>query len=494
MAPRPVPVPRPKPLPKALPKGPVASSSAAPTQGSSSHQITYDNVQDDDEMFMRNRGRDKESWAKLRKISKEKEQKKKTSTKIVETDSDSDNSTRRPKDSKSKKSDKSPLKKYQTKKKLDRLLSQEVSSSDSDDSITIQDVGNMQDNKLKRKRTETKRARSKSITPPPAIPQYQLENARQIIRNQLGGQRKSSPEAEDDYEEEDTFVLDPQLAKIAQNVKSQSELIGHTDAVDITVKWEPHPMNEYGKQQVWAFKMDRTDNFFELFENVAEEARVLIEKLVMMYRGKRIFSSVTPQTLGIWSNADFVACDAPTYDYNKKTAAERLRAEQSTKSTQPKSTKPQNTDPNVIDLADSDSDDEPDPEIEIIAKNNQSDAESQTEAGTGGGKKGEDDDQDKFKIVLRSGLTSKDIMLNVRSTTKCGAIVKAFLKKAGLAEKYPVIFAEGNVSAQKKSKSFGSATSGKIPQLRIEGEKAGNDDEIGGYDLEDGDMVEVVDL
>lgn len=66
------------------------------------------------------------------------------------------------------------------------MLSQDISEeeSDSDDSITIQDVGNIRDSKLKRKRTDpsTKRGRSKSITPPPAIPQHQLETAKEIIR------------------------------------------------------------------------------------------------------------------------------------------------------------------------------------------------------------------------------------------------------------------------------------------------------------------------
>ncbi|KAH7873256.1 uncharacterized protein C8R40DRAFT_1050747, partial [Lentinula edodes] len=322
-----------------------------------------------------------------------------------------------------------------------------------------------------------KRGRSKSITPPPAIPQYQLDHAKEVVRNTLGGDRQSSPDIEDDFEEEDSFVYDPQLAKIAQNVKSQSKLLGHTsssaepnggnDTVNITVRWEPHPLNEHGKRDTWGFKLDRTDNFSELFESVAEEANVLADKLVMAYRGNRFFSSVTPQTLNIWSDAEFVACDLPTYEYKRKVAAEQLRSEAAAKANKTTTDPPSN----IIEI---DSDEEDDK----IAP------------------AGDDQDEDKFKLVFRSALTSKDITLNVRSTTKCGAIVNAFLKKAGLMEKYPALSADGS-SLQKKTKSRRSvvgSTINKVPKLSIDGDKVGNDIEIGDYDLEEGDMVEVVDL
>lgn len=75
--PKPKPKPRPKPVAKSSDvsssgihadstgstSNPIASSSSNP----SSHKITYDNVRDDDEMFMRNQN---DGWAKLRKITK----------------------------------------------------------------------------------------------------------------------------------------------------------------------------------------------------------------------------------------------------------------------------------------------------------------------------------------------------------------------------------------------------------------------------------------
>ena len=91
-----------------------------------------------------------------------------------------------------------------------------------------------------------------------------------------------------------------------------------------------------------------------------------------------------------------------------------------------------------------------------------------------------DSDTQKFKLTLRSALTSKDITLTVRSTTTCSAIVKAFLKSAGLTDKYP--------SGQTPRKG------GKVPMLCLDGDKLDPKSEIGDADLEDGDLVEVVGL
>ncbi len=87
----------------------------------------------------------------------------------------------------------------------------------------------------------------------------------------------------------------------------------------------------------------------------------------------------------------------------------------------------------------------------------------------------DDDDGDIFKLVVRSGVT-KDVTLNVRPTTTCGAIVKAFLKRAGIADQYlddRSIREEGG------------------PRLMIDGERMDPDTPISEADLEDGDQIEV---
>jgi len=123
-----------------------------------------------------------------------------------------------------------------------------------------------------------------------------------------------------------------------------------------------------------------------------------------------------------------------------------------------------------------------------------SDAESQAAAESDAGN--DDEDDDKFKLILRSAQTGdKDITLTVRPTTKCGAILRAFLKKAGLADRpeYKEVFAGAGAGGTGKSKGKQGAK-GKDPRLCVDGDKMNNEAEIGEADLEDGDMVEVVGL
>lgn len=97
----------------------------------------------------------------------------------------------------------------------------------------------------------------------------------------------------------------------------------------------------------------------------------------------------------------------------------------------------------------------------------------------------QDDTEDEtFKLVLRSAETkNKNITLTVRPTTTCGAIVKAFLKRAGLAEKYP----EGKSARRKSGAGVG-------PRLVVDGDKLDPETPISEADLDDGDQVEVVGL
>jgi len=181
----------------------------------------------------------------------------------------------------------------------------------------------------------------------------------------------------------------------------------------------------------------------------------------MTYRDKRFFPSVTPHTLKIWTeSAELVACTKETYDY--------IRAHPHSV----QNTSFGNSNAGPIDI---DSNDGPGG-----AESQQSDAESES-------------DEDKFKLILRSALTpNKEISLVVRPTTKCGAIVKAFLKKAGLSGQYPEVFTA--VPAKKDGRKNNVAAAGKDPRLCLDGDKLDNASEIGEADLEDGDMIEVVGL
>ena len=125
--------------------------------------------------------------------------------------------------------------------------------------------------------------------------------------------------------------------------------------------------------------------------------------------------------------------------------------------------------------------------------------EKRIEKGISGADAEDDDDEeeaaedkgDKFKIILRSK-AAKDITLTVRPTTKCGAIVKAFLKSAGLADKYPGAGEVAGKTPAKKGRKTAAPAGG--PWLAVDGDKMANNVEIGEADLEDGDMVEVTGL
>ncbi|KAH7927763.1 hypothetical protein BV22DRAFT_248311 [Leucogyrophana mollusca] len=303
----------------------------------------------------------------------------------------------------------------------------------------------------KRKRV---RSRSRSITPPPALSAQHLNHARNLVRQALDiGPRPVSPVQFAD-DSTDTIVLDPELAKIAETIrnqasqpkKSEPEQAGGPEEVILKVRWRPHPLQEDTRKHVWAFKMRRHDTFRDLFEELADLGAVLVDHLVVSYDGKRLFSSGTPHSLRIWAEGELEACDKPTYEYIRSHRHQRSPSPL-LQDLQQQSGRSPSADP-------------------------QSEAESEAESTTG----------DKFKIILRSAVTKdKDISLTVRPTTTCGTIVNAFLKSAGLSEKYPSTPAKG--------------VKGKpMPQLMVDGDRMASNSEIGDAGLDDGDLVEVVGL
>ncbi|KAF9468649.1 hypothetical protein BDZ94DRAFT_1245911 [Collybia nuda] len=453
------PRPRPRPVLKAKPL--QADQTSIPTPGASSLGANPTNqilVRDDDEMFIRNRKRTNQHWERLEKLNK---------PKVIElTDSDEEIPSR-PRKQKKKETKFS----WQTAKDP-RLLSVGLSDSSGSDDVEVIGVSTLKASQDARRKRQ--RSRSKSITPPPALPYHHIQNARNVVRQTLDhAPRAASPDHIDFDDSGETVFTNPELAYIAETIASKpvnhsqpptraSSVVEH-DTITISVKWQPHPLNEAGKEDVWVFKMNRDDNFRDLFEAVAEEASILTESLIVCYNGTRLYSSVTPITLKMWGEAELVACDKITYDYIRKNPVA--------------STQPFDPATPVEVLPDTDAPTPPNGTQE-------SDAES-------------DSDDNTFKLILRSTIT-KDITLIVRPTTKCGAIVKAFLKKADVAEQYPKVFGG---EAANKSKGSRKSTGGKkgqasekVPALSVDGDKMGNDAEIGEAELEDGDLVDVVGL
>lgn len=165
-----------------------------------------------------------------------------------------------------------------------------------------------------------------------------------------------------------------------------------------------------------------------------------------------------------------MACNKATYDYMR---AQSLLPKQKVM--------PETEDDTVLILSD-------DEDVSHVHKNSRVSPTPQPE---------DDGPDDKFKLTFKSALTQGEIVLTVRPTTTCGAIVKAFLKKAGLADKYPHVMSGVPPAPPPKKKgrvAKAAAIELKDPKLCVDGDKLGSDTEIGDMDLEDGDMVEVVGL
>ncbi|KAK7690286.1 hypothetical protein QCA50_006941 [Cerrena zonata] len=197
---------------------------------------------------------------------------------------------------------------------------------------------------------------------------------------------------------------------------------------------------------------------------VADLAEILPENVIISYNKKRVFSSASPHGIGVWAEAELEACDKNTYEYIRSNP------------TRAPSLVPQ-------DLHEITNIHRPlSPTIEE-PEYKSPEPESQPE---------KEEDDDKFKLILR-GKDVKDVTLTVRPTTKCSAIIKAFLKSVGLTEKFTASAAPPPPAKGRGRKKAAPPVAAvpPMPQLVVDGDKLDPESEIREADLEDGDMVEV---
>ncbi|KAG6377124.1 hypothetical protein JVT61DRAFT_1175 [Boletus reticuloceps] len=426
---------RPRPRPRLVSKQPVVSGET---------QVA-NTVNDEDDLFRRNRGRTAQHWRQL-------EQSAAKAVPFTISDDDWDLGDREGTSSPKPRKKKWPVKQNDRPCWQGTDVARILSSDNEDDDIQIIEhatknaTGNTSPNKRKRERS-----RSKSITPPPKLTAHQRANVMNLVRQALAYQpRPPSPTFPLD-DSTDTIDLDPELAKIAEAVRQRvkhthidPEHAGGPESVNIKVRWRPHPLNPSAQEQCWTFIVGRHDTLRELFDEVADLAGVMADQLVINHDHRRVFASGTPHSLHIWAEGDMEACDKHTAEYIRE--SKRLPSPSRHDSTPRRS-------PSTVP---------------------QSDVES--DSGSIG---------DTIKLVLRSAATKdKTFPLTVRSTTTSGAIVKAFLKAAGLPDHYSRVTSTSG--AGKKLAPF--------PQLMVDGDRMDSEAEIGDADLEDGDLVEIVGL
>jgi len=304
------------------------------------------------------------------------------------------------------------------------------------------------------------RSRSRSITPPPELAPEQKMKARDLVRQALGlsDRRSVSPQPSclDRHKVDDTEALDPELASIVlRSTKAGSSLpfrMGeddHPHEVIINVQWRYHPSEGSQKPPRWTFRASRSENLRHVFKTVANAMGVLPDDIVLALKGNRVYSSVSPAALGIWSDGEFDACLGGTYEHLKDS---RLRVPSGSRAT----------------------------------------VDESEESGEGSSDTGSIGDvaDDTFKLTLRSVKSPKGVVLTVRPQTKCGSIVKAYLRKVGLANEY----LEYGTSTRVRNRGRRSVIIASGPRLVIDGDKLDNEVEIREADVEDGDIIEVMGL
>ncbi|RDX53529.1 hypothetical protein OH76DRAFT_1453868 [Lentinus brumalis] len=476
---RPKPRPRPRaPATASLTTAVTSSSSGPSSVGSATQsqaQAALQTIEDEDALFLRNRTRTPQAWKQLSRMTEAKETRKRKSSASNSSDEENRGSSPRANNRR---------KKSQSKKKNDDLpdwtkkMPKEIvlsSDSDSDSDILVEAKSRKSANGAQESspQSKSKRARSRSITPPPALPQYAIQRAQAAVEQLVGSvPRAVTPTYEAD-ESTDNIALDPELASIARRVQSEA-LRGDTPETDfggpeevkLKVVWRPHPLDPDGRGNSWGVTQKRHANFYKMFDEIADLASVRVENMVVCYEGKRVFASSNPHSIGIWAEAELEACDKRTYDYLKE--HKRMRSPSAAPFF-----------PHVGD----DSRRSP-----SRARSLSIEELSDSDVAPAASSPPKEENSNTFHLTVRSERTKdKDITLVVRPTTKCGAIVRAFLKKAGLEAEYPVN------GAPAKGRGRGKAAA-KVPALSVDGDRMDSDVEIGEADLEDGDQVEVVGL
>ncbi|KIJ54898.1 hypothetical protein M422DRAFT_240986 [Sphaerobolus stellatus SS14] len=450
------PRPRPRPKPRVVAAPEPSSSEGNP----SSPKPKAGNVEDD--LFIRNRGR---SLREINKRAAEVEVVKRAAS--VNRDSDDETGSEEEETPKAnrngtklfEKGKQHAPPKWAKKGGIQNLLKTMEDDEDRDDDSNSGTPTKRRRGRESTNDTPTKRARSrsKSLTPPPELTDAEKLRTKlaiqQVLRNEQNDMQSAPQVAVVDIEDDDEDgnadeqLLDPALQSIAMKVRERhdkglddADLHHSSDAITtvaVAVNWIWHP-NEAAEGRThrsWAFELPGNQSFKPLVQKVASKANVPLTDVVLMREGRRIYTSITPSSLGVGDEVELDACTQSTYEVLRSNF---FRS--------------------------------PTPALRHGADSDREGSAAPSEGSNA------EEDSDKFKLVLRAAGT-KDITLSVRPTTTCAKIVRAFLA----------------VLARQGGPKLTAAKAKKV-RLCVDGEKQDPESPISDGDLEDGDMVEVVGL
>ncbi|EJD50780.1 hypothetical protein AURDEDRAFT_111953 [Auricularia subglabra TFB-10046 SS5] len=316
-----------------------------------------------------------------------------------------------------------------------------ITSSDEDDVVVLQDLNTSPSARTKGKNRKRSRSRSRSLTPPPELTAEEKARAKAIVEGALhigppAKKQKTPPIDVDDFDFNfATSSLNPELAMIAKRVMARPAaaakpvLARATVTVKVTVQWVSHPVNEpHAPVRQWSFNVSRSETFAtSLLPKIVEVTGV--KDIVLSYDTKRVFRTSSPESLGLWSEADLHVYTPQTWEYIS-THRDELSAD-------------------------------PVPETPATAAGHD-------EATPG---PSEDEHEDSFMLILRAQ-NIKDVNLRVKPTATASRVVAAYLKKVPQGS---------SLSAAKK----------KAVHLVFEGEKVAPDTTLAQLEVEDEDVLDV---
>lgn len=445
----PRPRPRPRPVDKAaIPSSPIPTPSESSRASSKKSAVEDD---DDDSFFIHNKGRSlrevEERAAKVAAMT--------ASNTVEELSSDegeSDNTTSedgtprpRPRSKKNAAGKKTGASGWINQDTVAELLRQPERNVDTALDLSDEEGEQAGPSQLHSKRP---RSRSRSLTPPPVLTEQERLRTQMAIRRVLEGETVApvihAPPAnlieDDDIMEPGEEPIDPSLRHIIEKVGNRNlnrSSLGpeqtSTSFVTIRVKWIYPPGVHRPAQKQWAYNIRKTDSLRQIAENISKEMGVIPKELRLLHNGKHVYTTISPQGLGIWDEFDLDACLMSTYE----TMDTRL------------STPPPHKHGN-----------------DDVGSERADSPTSETSA---------DDSNEKFKLIVRAENLS--LPLSVRPTTTCGKIVKAFVT---------IMVKEKGLTVPPKKAS--------LARLYVDGEKQDPNAPISDCDLEDGDMVEIIGL
>ncbi|KAG9044673.1 hypothetical protein FS837_007720 [Tulasnella sp. UAMH 9824] len=186
---------------------------------------------------------------------------------------------------------------------------------------------------LAHKRKDKQKARKRSSSPeievPPTLTAADRAEAQAAFRAHFPrpGPRASSPDLLADRSTDSIAELNPELQELAKRVRknitraTSEAASGKPEVVVIRVVYHPHPQNPPGTNppKSWAFKMKRTDELKPVFERVAAETFVPIDRIKICHNGIDVFKLATPDSIqSIWAEADFDAYLDTTLRYMRE--------------------------------------------------------------------------------------------------------------------------------------------------------------------------------